>query len=253
MKERLHKVIARAGITSRRKAEDLIREGRVKVDGKVVKELGFKVDPEKQKIEVDGREISFPSPVYMAFYKPRWCLSTLYDPRGRRTVKDFLKDLPERVYPVGRLDWDAEGLLLLTNDGELTNFLTHPRYGVKKVYEVLVEGVLSEEEMAKLREGVVLDGRKVIPVSLRIIRRNQSNSLFEVVLREGRYREIKRMFKAVGHKVLRIKRVKMGPISLGGLKPGEYRFLNESEKRELLLLKERLKKIKGNTSSYPSL
>jgi len=237
MKERLHKVIARAGITSRRKAEDLIREGRVKVDGEVVKELGFKVDPEKQKIEVDGKEISFSPPVYIAFYKPRWCLSTLYDPRGRRTVKDFLKDLPERVYPVGRLDWDAEGLLLLTNDGELTNFLTHPRYGVKKVYEVWVEGVLSEEEMARLREGVVLDGRIAVPVSLKRLGVKQGNSFFEVVLREGRYREIKRMFEAIGYRVFRIKRIKMGPVKLGNLKPGEYRILSEEEREALLSLK----------------
>ena len=200
--------------------------------------MGVKVDPRRQKIEVEGKEISFPSLLYFAFYKPQGCLSVLHDPRGRPTVGDFFRDLPVRVYPAGRLDWDAEGLIILTNDGELAYILTHPRFGVEKVYRVVVEGKVGRREIERLKKGVLLDGRKTIPRNLKIIRQLSHQTLLEVVLGEGRYHEIKRIFGEIGCVVRGIKRIRVGPVSLGELQPGKWRVIRGKEKERLLALKE---------------
>jgi len=229
MKQRLQKILSRAGVTSRRKAEQLIVEGRVKVDGEVVTTLGIKVDPEVQQIEVDEQILHFPSPIYIMLYKPRYYLTTLYDPRGRPKVADLLKDIPTRVFPIGRLDFDAEGLLLLTNDGEFANMLIHPRYKIPKTYRVLVKGIPNFYALKKLKTGVDLEDGKTLPAQVKVIRKLKSKSWLELTIYEGRYRQIKRMCAAVGHPVLRLKRIRIGPLSLGNLKPGEYRYLTPNE------------------------
>lgn len=233
MQQRLQKVLSRAGVTSRRKAEQLIIEGRIKVDGKVVTTLGTKVDPETQQIEVDGQLLHFPSPLYIMLYKPRFYLTTLYDPRGRPKVTDLLKDIPTRVFPIGRLDFDAEGLLLLTNDGEFANMLIHPRYKVPKTYMVLVKGIPNCHALKKLKTGVNLEDGKTLPAQVRVVRKLKSKSWLELTIYEGRYRQIKRMCAAVGHPVLRLKRIRIGPLALGRLKPGEYRYLTPKEIKQL--------------------
>ncbi|MCD6319164.1 MAG: rRNA pseudouridine synthase [Candidatus Desulfofervidaceae bacterium] len=233
MKQRLQKILSRAGVTSRRKAEQLIIEGRVKIDGKVVTTLGTKVDPETQQIEVDGRILRFPASIYLMLYKPRYYLTTLHDPRGRPKVTDLLKDIPTRVFPVGRLDFDAEGLLLLTNDGEFANMLIHPRYKVPKTYMVLVKGIPNSYALKKLETGVDLEDGKTLPAQVRLIRKLKNKTWLKLTIREGRYRQIKRMCAAVGHPVLRLKRIRIGPLTLDRLKPGEYRYLTPKEIKQL--------------------
>jgi 23S rRNA pseudouridine2605 synthase/16S rRNA pseudouridine516 synthase len=227
--ERLQKVLARAGITSRRKAEELILAGRVRVDGEVVTTLGTKVNPWRQKIEVDGRPVKIPPPVYLMLYKPRYYLTTLYDPKGRPKVTDLLKGIPVRVYPIGRLDFDAEGLLLFTNDGEFANLLIHPRYKVPKTYRVLVKGVPDKRALQRLKTGVELEDGPTLPAKVKIIRRLKGKCWLELTIYEGRYRQIKRMCAKVGYPVLQLKRIRIGPLELGNLKPGQYRYLTPYE------------------------
>ena len=229
MKQRLQKILSRAGITSRRKAEGLIFAGRVKVDGKVIKELGTKVDPQTQFIEVDGHPLEIPPLVYLMLYKPRNYLTTLSDPLGRPKVTDLLKNLSMRVFPVGRLDFDAEGLLLLTNDGEFANLLIHPRYKVPKTYLVKIKGIPTHNVLKKFKNGIKLKDGKTLPAQVKVIRTLKNNTWLELTIREGRYRQIKRMCAAIGHPVLRLKRIRIGPLSLGHLRPGEYRFLTPKE------------------------
>ncbi|HDD43369.1 MAG TPA: rRNA pseudouridine synthase [Candidatus Desulfofervidus auxilii] len=233
MKQRLQKILSRAGITSRRKAEALIQAGRVKIDGKIVTSLGTKADPEKQIIEIDGKCLFFPPLLYIMLYKPRYYLTTLYDPKGRPKVTDLLKQIPVRIFPVGRLDFDAEGLLLLTNDGDFANLLIHPRYKIPKTYLVKVKGIPKYWELKKIKEGIDLEEGKTLPAKVKLISILKHNAWIELTIHEGRYRQIKRMCAAIGHPVLRLKRIQIGSLKLGNLKPGEYRFLTEKEIKKL--------------------
>ncbi|RDV83044.1 pseudouridine synthase [Ammonifex thiophilus] len=232
--ERLQKVLARAGIASRRKAEKLILAGRVRVNGQVVDKLGVKVDPERDLIEVDGKPIKLPERlIYLAFHKPRGVVTTLHDPQGRPKVTDFLKGLRERVFPVGRLDYDSEGLLLLTNDGELAHRLLHPRFHVPKTYLVWVKGEVGKEKLDLLRRGIELEDGPTLPVEVRALRRTKGETILQLTIREGRKRQIRRMFRALGYEVSRLKRVAVGPVRLGPLRPGEYRHLTPREVESL--------------------
>jgi pseudouridine synthase len=234
MEERLQKIIARAGITSRRKAEELILQGRVKVNGQVVTELGSKADPERDHVKVDGKLIHFRQPqAYLILNKPRGYVTTLADPEGRPTVLDLLKGVRQRVFPIGRLDYDTEGLLLLTNDGDLAHVLMHPSYEVPKTYLAKVKGVLSDEEIKKLEKGVPLPGGKIAPCSIKKIRKTQENSWLEVTLHEGKKRQVRRMLERVGHPVLKLKRIRYAFLNLAGLLPGQYRHLSPQEVKRL--------------------
>lgn len=236
MEIRLQKLIAGTGLASRRKAEELITAGRVMVNGKVVTELGTKVDPVRDHVKVDGRHLSAAQPfVYMMLNKPKHVMSTLDDPGGRTTVKDFLRGVSVRVFPVGRLDFDSEGLMLLTNNGDLAQALLHPRYHVPKTYLIKVKGVLTDEEIAQLERGVRLEDGMTSPAMLKKVRKVEANSWLEITIREGRKHQVKRMLESVGHPVIKLIRIKMGPLSLGDLQPGEFRFLTD---REANLLRE---------------
>jgi len=234
VKERLQKILSRAGVSSRRKAEQMLLEGKIKVDGKIVNKLGEKADPEVQRIEIDGKFLSIAPPIYLMLYKPRNCLTTLYDPKGRPKVSDLLKGIPTRVFPVGRLDFDAEGLLFLTNDGDWANTLMHPRYRVPKIYLVKVKGVPSEDALYKLSYGVRLEGGAIAKAEVELIKILKKNAWLKMTIREGLYRQIKRMCLAIGHPVLRIKRIAIGNLYLGRLKPGEYRYLKEKEIKRIV-------------------
>ncbi|MCS6954122.1 MAG: rRNA pseudouridine synthase [Bryobacteraceae bacterium] len=227
--ERLQKILSRAGVTSRRKAEQLILEGRVTVNGEVVMQLGAKADPERDRIEVDGRRVRPPRRLlYLALNKPKGCVTTLHDPQGRPTVMDFLRGIKERVYPVGRLDYHSEGLLLLTNDGEFANRLMSASSRVPKTYLVKVNGPLTPEQEREFREGIPLYGRRTAPAGLRLIRRAK-NPWYEVRLIEGRQNQIRLMFRHFGRLVEKLKRVRIGFLDLGSLKPGEFRSLTAAE------------------------
>jgi len=208
----------------------MVQEGRVTVNGKVVDSLGFKADSSKDHIKVDGKIITrFEPTVALLLNKPRGYLSTVKDPKGRPTVMDLLKNVPWRVYPAGRLDFDAEGLLLLTNDGEVANLLTHPRFSIPRTYLVKVTGVPEEQKLVRLRRGVMLEDGLASVVSVHVIRQREKNSWVEVVVTEGRNRLVKRMFSAIGHSVLKLKRVQFGPIRLGNLPFGQLRYLTSEE------------------------
>ncbi|HJR76796.1 MAG TPA: pseudouridine synthase [Nitrospiraceae bacterium] len=234
MEVRLQKLIAGTGIASRRKAEEMIAAGRVMVNGKVVRELGTKVDAAKDHVKVDGRHIPSVQPyVYVLLHKPKNVMSTLHDPEGRPTVKDFLPGVGVRVFPVGRLDFDGEGLMLLTNNGELAQALLHPRYHVPKTYLVKVKGVLERESIEALESGVQLDDGMTAPAQVKKIRKAESNSWVEITIHEGRTHQVKRMLQAVDHPVLKLVRVRMGSLTLGHMAPGEYRFLTDHEANTL--------------------
>jgi 23S rRNA pseudouridine2605 synthase len=234
--ERLQKVLARAGIASRRAAEDLILAGRVQVNGQMVTELGTRVDPAHDRIVVDGQAVPMPGApaaeerVTYLLHKPLGVVSTASDPEGRPTVVSLVPAVP-RVYPVGRLDADTEGLLLLSNDGDLAFRLTHPRYGVDKEYEVLVRGVLPADSLRKLREGVLLEGetRPTAPAQIAVIKKEDGNTLLRFVIHEGRKRQIRRMVAAIGGHVNRLRRVRFGALTLGDLAPGQWRRLTPGE------------------------
>jgi 23S rRNA pseudouridine2605 synthase len=230
--ERLQKVLAAAGLGSRRQCEDLILTGRVEVDRQTVLELGTRVDPEKAQIRVDGVVLPQQRRVYYLLNKPMGVVTTNSDPSGRQRVIDLLPQ-DERVFPVGRLDKSSEGMLLVTNDGELANQLTHPRYGVEKTYQVLVAGRVGPEEMDKLRRGIFLAEGFAKVVRLTVKNQSKRGTLVEIVLDEGRNREIRRLLARVGHKVLRLKRIAIAGVRLGDLEPGEFRRLRPDELREL--------------------
>lgn len=232
-KERLQKILARAGVASRRKAEELMLDGRVKVNGKVVAELGAKADPLKDKIEVDGRNISHKGPpAYILLNKPKGYISSVSDPLKRPVVTDIIKE-KARVFPIGRLDYDAEGVILLTNDGELANKLIHPKFNVPKKYLVKVKDVPTAEDLQKLEKGVYLDDGRTLPAKARFIRKTQENSWIELTVTEGRNRLVKRMCMAIGHPVAKLKRVEFAGIKLGSLSPGQYRLLTNKEVERL--------------------
>ena len=222
-------MLARAGLGSRRECEVLIQQGRVMVDGREVKELGTRVDPAQQRIKVDGEALQLEKPAYYLLNKPRGFLTTNYDPAGRPRVVDILRGVPQRLFSVGRLDEDSEGLLLFTNDGALTNRLTHPRYGVPKTYVVEVAGKPTSDDLDKMRRGIYLSDGKVSVDRVRRMGTRGKSTQLEVVLSEGRNREIRRMFARLGHKVMRLRRTAIGPISDQGLQPGEYRKLRPDE------------------------
>jgi 23S rRNA pseudouridine2605 synthase len=227
--DRLQKVLAHAGLGSRRGCEQLILQGRVSVNGEIIRQLGTKVDPSSARITVDGEPIKLESMVYYAVNKPKGYVSTNSDPSGRPRVVDLLPEIPERVYTVGRLDEASTGLLLLTNDGDLANRLAHPRYGVEKVYRALVAGLPTPEMLAKLTEGVWLSDGKVRAKRARIVSRQGEATMLELVLAEGKKREIRRMLAKLGHKVMSLNRIAVGPISLKGLSSGECRSLSRHE------------------------
>jgi pseudouridine synthase len=231
MQERLQKVLATCGCGSRRECERFIADGRVAVNGVVVTELGTRADPERDRITLDGRPVQPPPLRYIALYKPRGVASTRRDPHAKRTVMDLLPPDLQHLYPVGRLDVPSEGLVLLTNDGDLANRLTHPRYGVPKVYRVTVSGVVTNAEVEMMRRGMDLEDGRTLPAGVVVDARDlkEDRTRLEVVLTEGRKRIIRRMFEALGHETLRLKRMAIGPVTLRGLRPGEWRELTPEE------------------------
>ena len=232
--ERLQKILATAGVASRRKAEALITEGRVTVNGKIVDELGSKADAEVDHIKVDGRLIKQPEHfIYIALNKPDSVVSTASDPQRRATVLDYLEGVRCRVYPVGRLDYHSQGLILLTNDGEFANAITAARSHVPKTYLVKSNGYLTPEDEERFRTGVPLSGRRTAPAGLRLYRRGE-NPWYEVKLIEGRNQQVRIMFKHFGRLVEKLRRVRIGNIELGALKPGEFRHLTPDEVRRLM-------------------
>jgi pseudouridine synthase len=237
---RLQKLLSQAGIASRRASEQLIADGRVMVDGKTVTEMGIKVDPTRSDIKVDGRRVkSAERHRYILLYKPAGVVTTRSDPQRRRTVIDLLGGVREYVYPVGRLDYDTEGLLLLTNDGDLAAMLTHPRHGVERTYEARVAGVPAEEGLERLRTGIPLDGHRTLPAEAVLLNRRarakpgRPEGLVKITIREGRNRQVRRMLEAIGHPVRDLTRTRIGPITDRYLKPGYWRELTEAEVRTL--------------------
>jgi pseudouridine synthase len=233
--ERLQKYLARAGIASRRHAEELIEMGVVSVNGAVIRELGTRVDPDTDEVRVRGRVVRLPraAPLYILLNKPRETVTTAHDPQGRRTVLDLLPAewVARRVYPVGRLDRETEGVLLLTDDGEMALRLTHPRYALPKEYLVVVAGRPSREALAQLRAGVDLpdEERPTAPARVRVVRSNTETSELSIELHEGRNRQVRRMCDAVGHPVRSLRRVRVGPLTVDGLAPGASRLLSPAE------------------------
>ena len=231
--ERLQKILSQAGVASRRQAEQIIVEGRVTVNGAVVTELGSKADLATDHIKVDGRLIHAPKrQVYVALNKPNNTVTTVSDPQGRTTVMELLRGLRERVYPVGRLDYHSEGLLLLTNDGELANGITSAGSHIPKTYLVKANGTLSSDQEEHFRRGVPISGRRTRPAGLKIAREAE-NPWYEVTLHEGRNQQIRLMFKHFGLLVEKLRRVRIGPVELGPLKPGQFRYLTDEEVRRL--------------------
>ncbi|MBC7343698.1 MAG: rRNA pseudouridine synthase [Clostridia bacterium] len=246
---RLQKAIAQAGVTSRRKAEELILTGKVQVNGQVVTTLGAKVDPRTDIITVSGKRIIVsPKKVYYALNKPVGYITSLKDPQGRATVMDLLPPIATRIFPIGRLDYNSEGLLLLTNDGQLAYYLTHPRFKVKKTYRVLVKGFFGDEDAAKLRAGVELEDGKTAPARVTILKRTPTYSWLEITIHEGRKREIRRMCASVEHPVLKLKRIEFAGILLGKLPVGHYRPLTSLE---ILKLKNLVRTASGHLPPPP--
>jgi pseudouridine synthase len=232
--ERLQKILSQAGVASRRLSEELIVQGRVQVNGRTVTALGTKADPGTDEIKVDGRRIRVQQRLrYVLLHKPRGYITTRSDPEGRPTVMDLLRGVKEYVYPVGRLDYDSEGLLLLTNDGELATRLTHPRHEVDKVYHARVRGVPDDHALERLEKGVTIDGRRTAKAKARVVdpphKRSTEQTTIELAIHEGRQRQVRKMFEAVGHPVVRLKRVRIGPIEDPDIPPGHWRDLTPQE------------------------
>ena len=230
MDVRLNKLLSRSGVASRRKADDLIREGRVAVNGIVITELGTKVDDRADRIMVDGRSVAAaPAPVYLLLNKPRGVLVTLSDPFGRPTIVGLLPKLAEGVRPVGRLDMDSEGVLLLTNDGELAFRLTHPRYEIRKTYIARVRGEVTAAAAARLEKGVFIDGKRTAPARIGVLESHPGKSVVQVTIHEGRKREVRKMFESFGLDVVGLKRVDFGGLKLDHLPSGGWRLLKKPE------------------------
>ncbi len=233
MEERLQKILAAAGICSRRQAERLIVAGRVKVDGRVVTELGTKVDPNRQTIHFDDKPLHRPEPAYYLLNKPRGYVTTMNDPQGRPIVTSLLKGIKERVFPVGRLDIDTEGALLLTNDGDLTQRILHPSNEIERTYEATVVGQPSRQKLAELADGIVLEGRKTWPAKLRVLKKNSAATTIEVVIHEGRKRQVRLMFAAIGHPVRELRRIAYGKLFLAELPVGKFRKLSAADLKKI--------------------
>jgi len=234
MEQRLQKLIAAAGVASRRHAEELIAAGRVTVNGEVIKELGTKADPEKDHIKVNGKlinpQLKSREKVYVLLYKPKGYLSSVSDPEGRPLVTELLPPALGKVHPVGRLDFNTEGLLLLTNDGDFTNYVTAARNRVEKVYEVKVKGVPAETGIARLRRGITLeDGTRTAPAKITKLHETQTNAWYEVSLHQGRNQQVRKMFELIGHSVLKLRRTRIGILRDERLKPGHWRLLSPGE------------------------
>ncbi len=234
MQERLQKILSRAGLASRRESETMITSGRVTVNGTVVTELGTKADPVKDRITLDGKPVRVKEErLYILLYKPAGYVTTLKDPEGRPVVTTLLKGITERVYPVGRLDYNTEGLLLLTNDGDWANGLAHPRHEVEKEYLVKVRGTPSKEQIRQLVEGIDLEEGRTAPARVSLERESEKNSHLSVTIHEGRYRQVRRMCEAVGLTVAALKRIRYGFLTLGDLRPGEFRQLTPDDVKRL--------------------
>lgn len=231
--ERLQKILAQAGIASRRKCEELILEGRVEVDGKVITELGYKADPAAATITFDGVPISHETKIYILLNKPTGYVTTLSDPQGRPIVTDLLPGIKERVFPVGRLDFDTEGALILTNDGRLSQFIQHPSYEVNKTYVATVRGRPSRDKINRLEQGIIIDGQKTWPARVRIIKQKKTESILEVIIHEGKKRQVRKMLGAVGHPVKSLKRTAYGNLKIGKLEPGSYRLLSKNDLKKV--------------------
>lgn len=237
MQQRVQKILATRGIASRRKAEEMIIAGRVTVNGKTAV-IGMKADHERDHIKLDGKLITEQEPkVYLIFNKPRGVITSISDPEGRRTIMDFLKNVKWRVFPVGRLDYDTEGLILLTNDGELANSLMHPSKKIPKVYLAKVMGLIDNESISRLTKGIMLDEGMTSPAKIRRINNTHNNSWLEITIYEGRKRQVRRMFESVGHPVLRLKRIAINRIYLGDLRAGDFRYLSVEEIKHLKTIK----------------
>jgi 23S rRNA pseudouridine2605 synthase len=227
---RINRFLARAGASSRRGAEALIKSGRVSINGATVVDLGTKVDPEKDRVELDGAVLRLPdAPTYIVLNKPAGFVVTMSDPQGRPTVADLIADVGASVVPVGRLDAATEGLLIMTDDGDLAHRVAHPSFELEKVYELTAEGELSEEDRLRLEGGVELDGRKTAPATVHVLGRGDGRTLAEITIHEGRKRQVRRMLEHVGHRVLTLRRTRVGPIGLGDARVGRWRHLREDE------------------------
>ncbi|MCI2161702.1 MAG: rRNA pseudouridine synthase [Oscillospiraceae bacterium] len=228
-KIRLQKILADSGVASRRKAESMIEAGKVQVNGKTAV-IGDKADPKHDQISVEGRLLNTRvNEVYLMLHKPRGFITTMQDEMGRKCVAQLVQDVPTRVYPVGRLDRESEGLLLMTNDGDFANAMTHPSKHVPKVYRVTVHPTITEEQLLQFELGMEIDGYKTAPAQVRVLKTEPGRVVLEIVLHEGRNRQIRKMCEAMGLEVARLKRIAMGPVRLGMLKPGEWRYLTAEE------------------------
>jgi len=230
MKERLQKILARAGISSRRTAEEYIRAGRVAVNDETVTHMGLQVDPEEARITLDGTPVCLGErKVYILLNKPAGYVTTLSDPQGRPLVTSLLRGVRERVFPVGRLDLDTEGALLLTNDGELANRIIHPKYEINKTYEATVSGRPDRRKIRQLEEGILLEGRKTWPARVKILRAQDAATVMEITIHEGKKRQVRKMFAAIGHPVLHLRRTAYGKLQLGRMPLGTHRYLTQKE------------------------
>lgn len=237
--ERLQKRIASSGYTSRRKAETLITDGKVKVNGQVVTELGTKVS-NSDTVEVEGIKLEQEDKIYILFNKPAQVITSVSDDRGRKVVTDYFKDIKTRIYPVGRLDYDTSGLLLLTNDGEFTNLMTHPRYHIKKKYVAKLKGYLMREEVKALEKGIELEDGYTQPAKVKVKNqdKDKNTTLVEITISEGRNRQVRRMFEHFGHQVSKLTRIQFGPLDIKGLNAGEGRVLTPHEVKTIRHLAE---------------
>lgn len=233
---RLQKYMASCGVASRRKSEEYIRGGRVRVDGTIVTELGTRVVPGKQVVAVDGREIRPETEhIYILLNKPKGYVTTLSDPQGRPVVTSLITDIDARLFPVGRLDLDTEGALILTNDGDLAQKVQHPKFEVRKTYEATVSGLPAPQKIKKLESGIVIDGKKTAPAKVRMKKKQKRTSIFTVTIHEGRKRQVRKMFAAIGHPVTYLQRISYGRLTLGKLPKGSYKRLKISEIKKIFL------------------
>ncbi|KUO73670.1 MAG: pseudouridine synthase [Clostridia bacterium BRH_c25] len=255
MTERLQKVMSEFGVASRRKCEELIAEGKVKVNGRLITEQGCRIDKEKDTIEVDGRIVKSPdTKLYILLNKPTGYITSAKDQFGRptvldlvkgvsirvfpigRTVLDLVKGVSIRVFPIGRLDYDTEGLIILTNDGDLTYRITHPKHNIEKTYRALVRGEMNKDDIVAFAGGMAIEDYVTAPARLEIVRKRGNSSIVDITIHEGKNRQVRKMCSAAGHEVIRLKRIKIGKIGLGSLKAGEWRYLDESEIKYLKTL-----------------
>ena len=230
MKVRLQKFLSSCGIASRRKCEEFILQGRVKVNSKIVTALGTKIDPEKDTVSFNNKPVrKIRENIYIAFNKPEKCIVSNFDPQGRKTVFDYIKNIDQRLFAIGRLDYNSRGLLLLTNDGEFAHKVQHPSQNIIKEYDVKIRGTITQDDIKKLTEGILIDTKKTSPALVEVIKRNPKSTRLRFVISEGRYRQIRRMLEELGYNVADLKRISIGDVTLGVLEEGEFRFLTKSE------------------------